>query len=115
MDATVAKDAATQRLRTAHTRTRELAERVAAAIPAQLGVHAADAGAQVRTGISEGHGAPYVICWETGPFQWAYRVDLLAAIQQQFGVQVETVNHFTVAVTARDGDQRTAPWHNPRR
>ncbi len=71
--------------------------------------------AQVRTGISEGHGAPYVICWETGPFQWAYRVDLLAAIQQQFGVQVETVNHFTVAVTARDGDQRTAPWHNPRR
>lgn len=109
------KGAATQRLRTAHTRTRELAERVAAAIPAQLGVHAADAGAQVRTGISEGHGAPYVICWETGPFQWAYRVDLLAAIQQQFGVQVETVNHFTVAVTARDGDQRTAPWHNPRR
>ncbi|KMO82398.1 hypothetical protein [Mycolicibacterium chlorophenolicum] len=115
MDATAAKGAATQRLRTAHTRTRELAERVAAAIPAQLGVHAADAGAQVRTGISEGHGAPYVICWETGPFQWAYRVDLLAAIQQQFGVQVETVNHFTVAVTARDGDQRTAPWHNPRR
>ncbi|AGB26992.1 hypothetical protein Mycsm_06889 (plasmid) [Mycobacterium sp. JS623] len=94
---------------TAQAGTRELAERVAAAIPAQLGAHASDAGAQVRTGISEGHGAPYVICWETGPFQWAYRVDLLAALQQQFGAQVETVNHFTVAITARDGDQRTAP------
>jgi hypothetical protein len=88
---------------------RDLAEQVAAAIPAQLGMHKADAGgAQVRTGISEGHGVPYVICWETGPFQWAYRVDVLAALQQQFGVQVETVNHFTVAITARDADQRTA-------
>lgn len=94
---------------TARAETRELAERVAAAIPAQLGVHAADTGAQVRAGISEGHDAPYVICWENGPFQWAYRVDLLAALQQQFGVQVETVNHFTVVITTRDGDQRTAP------
>ena len=94
---------------------RDLAEQVAAAIPAQLGEHAASAsasasaGAQVREGISEGHGAPYVICWEAGPFQWAYRVDVLAALERQFGVRVATVNHFTVVVTPCDSAERPAP------
>jgi hypothetical protein len=88
---------------------RDLTEQVAAAIPAQLGEHASSAGAQVREGISEGHGAPYVICWEAGPFQWAYRVDVLAALERQFGVRVATVNHFTVVVTPCDSTERPAP------
>lgn len=94
---------------TARLGMRDLTEQVAAAIPAQLGEHAANAGAQVREGISEGHGAPYVICWEAGPFQWAYRVDVLAALERQFGVRVATVNHFTVVVTPCDSTERPAP------
>lgn len=94
---------------TARFGIRVLAEQVAAAIPTHVGEHAADAGAQVCAGVSEGHGAPYVICWEAGPFQWAYRVDVLAALERQFGVRVETVNHFTVVVTPRDCNERPAP------
>ena len=94
--------------------TEQLAQRVAGGIRELLGGRSDDSDPLVCTGMSENHSAPYVICWEAGPFQWAYRVDVLQTLQRQMGVQLETVNHFTIAVI--DHDATNLPlYQEPRR
>lgn len=89
--------------------TSPLAQHIAEAIPAYVDASATPTRPQVGLGAGLGHENAPVISWEDGPFQWAYRVDVLAALGNRFGVDLETVNHFTVAIT---GCRATDPGAN---